>query len=88
SVRRESSGLKGKIVISLLAMMFFLLPYLAYRFDPSDTMAAYWMFYSAGLLVMARSKLLYEPLMEAIKLKVVAPSFPAALIMPTYSAIH
>ena len=43
SVRRESSGLKGKIVISLLAMMFFLLPYLAYRFDPSDTMAAYWM---------------------------------------------
>lgn len=74
--------------MSLLAIMFFLLPYLAYRFDPSDKMVAYWMFYSVGLLIMTRSKWLYEPLIETIKLKVVAPSFPATPVISTYKAIH
>lgn len=87
SVERDTSGLRGKVILSLLIMMFFLLPTLAYLFDPSPGMIAIWMFYSWGLLIMARAKLIYEPL-KNIKLIAIASMPPVERAADCYQTLH
>lgn len=87
NLKRDSAGFKGKFLNGFLIFFFFLIPFLAYQFGSADLVMPCWMAYSA-CIVLVRRTTLYDPLIKGIKLKVVAPLFPAKFVIPTYKTIH